>query len=475
MAFSKVTLNGTTLMDVTQKTVTANTMLSGTTALKNDGTDITGTYIPSASVDVEPLSVTTNGTYTAPTGTAYSPVTVNVSGGGDSAERKDVNFYDYDGTIVASYATAEFANISALPSNPSHVGLTAQGWNVPSTWTLSDVKTYVATNKMADWGQMYTTTSGATEIDVEFIDPNRMSPIMSLAVDGTVLIDWGDGSSATTVTGTSLTTQLNTGVHTYPAVGKYTIKITATTGSWGFYGTSTYFLFYKNSTANQNRVYSNCVRSIRTGNGCVSIGAYAFNACRSLANITISSSVTSIGTYAFGSCSSLASITIPSSVTSIGTYAFQTCSALDSVTIPNSVTDIGSYAFQNCYSLNSITIPNSATSIGTYAFSSCSSLASITIPSSVASIGTYAFQTCYSLPSITIPDGVTSISSNAFYNCYGLGSIHFKPLTPPTVGASNAFTGLPTDCIIYVPTGKKSNYTGATNYPSSSTYTYIEE
>ena len=34
------------------------------------------------SVTVEPLTVTKNGTYTAPEGTAYSPVTVNVAGGG---------------------------------------------------------------------------------------------------------------------------------------------------------------------------------------------------------------------------------------------------------------------------------------------------------------------------------------------------------------------------------------------------------
>lgn len=47
MAYSKVILNGATLMDVTQKTVTPSTLLSGTTALKNDGTDITGTYVPS--------------------------------------------------------------------------------------------------------------------------------------------------------------------------------------------------------------------------------------------------------------------------------------------------------------------------------------------------------------------------------------------------------------------------------------------
>lgn len=46
MAYSKVILNGTTLMDVTQKTVDASNLLSGYTALKNDGTDVTGTYTP---------------------------------------------------------------------------------------------------------------------------------------------------------------------------------------------------------------------------------------------------------------------------------------------------------------------------------------------------------------------------------------------------------------------------------------------
>ena len=46
MAYSKVILNGTTLIDVTQKTVDASNLLSGYTALKNDGTNVTGTYEP---------------------------------------------------------------------------------------------------------------------------------------------------------------------------------------------------------------------------------------------------------------------------------------------------------------------------------------------------------------------------------------------------------------------------------------------
>ena len=547
-------------------------------------------YENGGSVDVESLSVTQNGTYTAPTGKAYSPVVVNVSGGAVSADRKDVNFYDYDGSIVASYTTAEFANLDALPSNPSHTGLTAQGWNMPSNWTLTDAKTYVATNKKADWGQMYTTASGKTEIDVEFTDVNRLSPNMSLAVNGTVSIDWGDGSSATTVTGTSLTTRKNTGTHTYPAVGRYTIKITATTGSWGFYGTSKYFLLYKNDTANNNRVYSNCVQAIRIGAGCTSIGNYAlyyctslssitipisvtsignnafqycyslacvtipygvtginseafrycyslttitipnsitsignnaFYDCYSLASVTIPSGVTSINTYAFYDCYSLTNATIPSSVTSIGTYAFANCRSLTNATIPSGVTSIGDSAFYGCYSLTNATIPSGVTSIGTYAFygcyllsnvtipsgvtsignnafgscyvltnvtipntitsistnvfNGCQRLTSVTIPSSVTSIASSAFASCYSLASITIPSGVTDIATKAFQNCYGLGSLHFKGSTPPSVAASDAFSNLPTDCKIYVPTGKLSAYTSASNYPSSSTYTYIEE
>ena len=42
MAIAKITLNGVTQMDVSGKTVTEESMLLGITALKNDGTDVTG-------------------------------------------------------------------------------------------------------------------------------------------------------------------------------------------------------------------------------------------------------------------------------------------------------------------------------------------------------------------------------------------------------------------------------------------------
>lgn len=72
----------------TPVTVTAAELASGTKEITANGTgiDVTGyaavdVAVPGSSVDVEALSVTQNGTYTAPAGKAYSPVTVSVSGG----------------------------------------------------------------------------------------------------------------------------------------------------------------------------------------------------------------------------------------------------------------------------------------------------------------------------------------------------------------------------------------------------------
>ena len=389
-------------------------------------------------ITVEPLSVTQNGTYTATTGHAYSPVTVNVSGGGGSpASEKQINFIDYDGTIVESYTKTEWQSVTALPSNPSHTGLTAQGWN----WTKNQIDAQLTAMPTEEvWvGQMYVTTSGDTEIDVIFADSARLSPILTIAVNGTITVDWGDGTTADTVTGTSLTTRKAVS-HTYASTGSYTIVIHVTSGSFQFYGSTSHTLLRKNTSANESRVYANCVQAVRFGGNVTSIGNYAFYYCYSLASITIPSNVTSIENNAFYYCASLASITIPSNVTSIGTSAFNCCYSLASVTIPSNVTSIGNNAFYYCYSLASITIPSNVTSIGSSAFNYCTSLASITIPSNVTSIG-----------------------SSAFSSCYGMAEYHILPTTAPTLGAS-AFASIVSDCVIYVPSASLTAYQAENNW-----------
>ena len=414
MGVSTVKLNGTTLMTVNDTTSVAADVAQGKYFYAADGTKTAGTAS---------------------------------GGGGGGATKKQVNFIDYDGTLLYSYTAQEANALSALPANPSHTGLTAQGWN----WTLAQIKAHLTAAPDGDvWvGQMYITQSGNTEIDVSMPE-GRLSPIMTIAVNGTITVDWGDNTTPDTVTGTSLTTQQAV-PHTYASPGDYTIAISVTSGSFSFYGSSAYLILRKNSTTDQNRVYANCVQNIRLGSGIAAIGSYAFYHCDSLASITIPDSVTSIGGRAFYYCYSLASITIPDSVTSISTYAFCGCYSLASIAIPDSVTSIEAQAFYYCYSLSSITIPNSITSINTYAFSSCYSLAIITIPTGVTSIGSSAFTNGYSLAIITIPTGVTSIGSYAFSTCCGVAEYHFLPTTPPTLNNTNAFSGIPSDCVMYVP------------------------
>ena len=78
-------------------------------------------------VDVEALSVTQNGTYTAPTGKAYSPVTVNVSGGGGSGNilsGVDVPSaaVGSNGDIYLRYATAGLKNSAGQYINTGYRG-----------------------------------------------------------------------------------------------------------------------------------------------------------------------------------------------------------------------------------------------------------------------------------------------------------------------------------------------------------------
>ena len=271
-------------------------------------------------------------------------------------------------------------------------------------------------------GAMYITDDGKTRIYIR-LEEGRTSPMLGVCPNGTVTVDWGDGTTPDTLTGTSTTTVKWTPNHAYTAPGEYVIKLTVDR-TMGFYGTSTSnqysaILRYSSSNDNRNYAYQNSVQKIEIGNG-----------------------VTSIGSNAFYNCYSLASITIPDSVKSIVSNAFRSCYSLTSITIPDSVKSIGQYAFTSCYSLSSITIPNSVTSIGQSTFGSCSSLVSI-----------------------TIPDSITSIASRAFYNCYSVAFYDFSNHTSvPTLANTNAFTNIPADCQIRVPASLVDAWKAATNW-----------
>ena len=490
---NKVVYGNNTLIDLTDATATADKILQGYTAYGADGQKLTGTATGGGDITVESLSVTQNGTYTAPTGKAYSPVSVNVSGGGgSSAGKKQINFIDYDGTIVESYTATEWQSVTALPSNPSHTGLTAQGWN----WTKAQINAQLTAMPNGEvWvGQMYVTDDGKTRIYIH-LEEGRLHPYLGICPNGTVVVDWGDNSATATLTGTSLTT-VKYADHEYANSGDYVITFTVSSGSFAFFGVAntSHILTKDTTTTGQiHKVYSNAVQKIELGTG-ANIGSYAFNYCYSLSSITIPSSVTSIGTNAFRYCYSLASVVIPSGVTSIGNggefyycyslvsvsipgsvtgignSTFYYCYSLSSITIPSGITSIGSSMFRYCHSLASVVIPSGVTSIGTNAFDSCFSLSSITIPSGVTSIGTNMFSSCCSLSSITIPSGVTSIAGGAFSSCYGMAEYHLLSTTPPTLSRTTAFSNIQSDCVIYVPSASLTTYKTASNWSTYASY-----
>ena len=371
-----------------------------------------------------------------------------ISGGNSNATPatfapKDITFYDYDGTIVTSWTLEELATKTALPDYPSHEGLTCQGWN----WSLADLKT---TNRKMNVGVMYITDDGKTRIYIR-LEEGRTSPMLGVCPNGTVTVDWGDGTTPDTLTGTDTMKIKWTPNHAYAAPGQYVITLTVD-GTMGFYGyvSNQYgtILRYSSGSDARNQVYKNSVQKIEIGSG-----------------------VTNIGYYTFYGCYSLASITIPNGVTNIGPQAFYACYSLASITIPNSITGIGPQAFYGCSSLALITIPNSITGIEEFAFYGCSSLASITIPNGVTSIGGNTFQKCYSLASITIPNSITGIGSEAFYACYGIAFYDFSNHTSvPTLARTDAFTDISADCQIRVPGSLYDTWKAATNWSTYADY-----
>lgn len=366
-----------------------------------------------------PTTVTENDTYDT---TNYNSITINVSGGGSSGG--DVIFYDYDGSVVASYSAVDFANLSAMPANPTHEGLTGQGWN----WSLADAKAYVASYGKLNIGQMYITSDGKTKYYLT-ISKDSLTTELSLVLDeDTELdVDWGDNSTHTTWTSADGDDSKS---HEYASAGRYVIAITVVTGS---------FLVGECSSA----VYK----------------------------LEIGNHVTGVDGYAFFENVYLQLVTVPNSVTNFGERCFSFCLAMRFITIPNSMTNL-SDAFQGA-DLIAISLPNSVTAIAQEAFYSVHTVNTIIIPNSVTSLDK-TFNYCQGLTSITIPDTVATISNDCFGDDFALQEIIFKSSIPPTITSSGSNLSLPTTCIIRVPQGSLSAYTSASNYPDTSEYIYEE-
>ena len=360
-------------------------------------------------------------------------VTGTYEGGGDpnpTASQKDVNFIDYDGTIRYSYTYAEAEALSALPSLPVHDGLTGDGWN----WTLQDLTDQLAVDKISMlWiGAVYNTTSGATEVDIEIPKNGFHRYFLRLTINGTVSIDWGDGTTPDTVTASGTEASYE---HRYASsiYGTKTIKIKETSGTYNLMGdynsSSPRYGFVRGSAVRYDQAYQSSVVAVRVGGGVHTL----YNGC-------------------FSAFRRLKYVTIPNSISSFNVMAFRNCVALQSITMPYQK-GFGSNKFYNCLGLRTVSYSNHPVSgtlnYGDELFYACYSLANVHIANGIPTIGTNTFGYTYSLLQVVIPSSVTSIGANAFNNS-NVNYIHMLGTTPPTLANNNALSSSAV-VTIYVP------------------------
>ena len=400
---NKIVYGGETLIDLTADTVTPGTLKQGVTAHAADGSRITGTMAPP-----EPV------------------------------QESDINFYDYDGTLLHAWSLAELQSKTELPELPTQPGLICQGWN----WTLAELK---AQNSEMDVGANYITNDGKTRIYVRLTALHKTLAV-NLGMNGTATVDWGDGSEPDTLTGTG-GANVKTPVHEYAAVGDYMISITVT-GSANIPGVSkvpdttktlSSALLYETAD-NIGWATTNLVKKIELG-----------------ANI-------SLGNYAFGQMSQMDEISIPVHIrTSV--YIFNKCEGLSCVVIPHGETnlDIACLAFTEA--LKVVPLPGTLTTLGASCLLETGVFKRILLPKAISVISSNGLSTNVFIQEFKAFGPLTRLNGQCFRNNRNCAVYDFTACTSvPILDGLKCFEGVPSNYEFRVPASLLSAWKSATNW-----------
>lgn len=107
-------------------------------------------------------------------------------------------------------------------------------------------------------------------------------------------------------------------------------------------------------------------------------------------------------------------IEIGEGITYIGAYAFEGCKNVFEVSLPHTLKSIGDSAFEKCFNLSEIDIPGEVENIGNRAFNRCYSFTDVIIHENIKSVGDYAFEGCISLQKVKIKNNIESIGKSVF-------------------------------------------------------------
>ena len=157
-----------------------------------------GSISTGSSTTITPLSVTENGTYTAPTGTAYSPVTVNVSGGESVGITREV-------TSEGIYQMPADNFTFSLPANATSIGPSALYHAFIGCISLTSVDLSSVTTVPGSSALYYAFSgcTGLTSVDLSSLTTVTGPNALYYAFSGCTGLTSVDLSSLTTVAGSS--------------------------------------------------------------------------------------------------------------------------------------------------------------------------------------------------------------------------------------------------------------------------------
>ena len=427
---NKVVYAGKTLIDLTEDTVTPATLKSGVTAHDASGAKITGT------LDTAP------------------------------PKESDINFWDYDGTLLYSWTLAELATKTELPPLPSHDGLVCQGWN----WTLQDIKD---AGRELDIGALYITDDGKTrlyvDVDTETWDDFVLNYWQSTRNATTV--DWGDGTTPETKNADAYVEHR----HVYASSGSYVITMSVKEGTTMRLGRDNWMLIAKGE-ADSGRCAM--LRRVEVGARVVATDPHCFRNCSRLESISLPQTTKVSPSRAFEQCTQLR-VFIAADMEEIF-YAFHNCSNLRAIATPKGTTQTSEYAI----SYTAIRQINFDMTTANYAealervhikavngqvgdFSACRALVEVTIPADATTFVTAAFQGDNALRRVTCLGDIASIPAQVFQRCYPLRSVDLTHCTAvPTLANVNAFDATHPQLEIRVPASLADAWKAATNWSS---------
>lgn len=427
---NKVVYAGKTLIDLTEDTVTPASLKSGVTAHDASGAKITGT------LDTTP------------------------------PEESDINFWDYEGTLLYAWTLAELATKTELPPLPSHDGLVCQGWN----WTLQDIKD---AGRELDIGALYITDDGKTrlyvDVDTETWDDFVLNYWQSNI--NTTTVDWGDGTTPETKDASSWIEHR----HVYASSGSYVITMSVKDGKTMWLGHDGRMLIANGETDSGRCAM---LRRVEVGARAVATDPQCFRNCCRLESISLPQNTKVYAVRAFELCTQLR-VLIAADMDEIR-QSFYHCSNLRAIATPKGTTQrddsaIASTAIRQInFDITTATFAEALKRVHIKAvngqvgdFSACRALLEVTIPADATTFVAAAFQGDNALRRVTCLGDIASIPAQVFQRCYPLRFVDFTHCTAvPTLANVNAFDKTHAQLKIRVPASLADAWKAATNWSS---------